>query len=135
LFDTGRADKLQVSWQLAPWTEFDDYGYSDNNITFGGNVEQAYDGSLKFNFILEESAWLWNINFQGVAYDGIRIPRNESFIYGSVDPMIGVLAISYVDFLPLRNNWKNIPGITCDEDLYEGYDACAFHRYECRSIM
>jgi hypothetical protein len=78
---------LSVSWQLS------DLGLENNNITFGGNVENAFVGFLKSNFILSSSPWLFNLNYQGVQYEGVKIARNESFIYSSVDTVNGFLII------------------------------------------
>ena len=100
-------DNVTISWQLG------DYSSNNKNITFGGNVEGAFVGRLHYNLILATSPWLFNLNYQGVAYDGIRVPRNESFIYGSIDPLMTFLAIPKKDFQPLKSLWKQIPGISC----------------------
>jgi len=47
---------------MGEWTDFNDI-YTDNNVTSGGNVASAYSGFLKYNFILEESKWLFNVNY------------------------------------------------------------------------
>jgi hypothetical protein len=46
---------------------------------------------------------MFNLNFQGIGYGGDRIARNESFIYGSVDPLMYNLALPRNDFEVLLN--------------------------------
>ena len=61
-----------VSYQLADWSYYDfiseEYIYPSSNITFGGNIDTAYRGHLKYNLILSDSPWLFNVNYQGIAY-------------------------------------------------------------------
>jgi hypothetical protein len=58
---TGNMKNSSVSFQLGDWPESGDEVGNDN-ITFGGNVEGAYDGTLKRNLILASSGFLYNIN-------------------------------------------------------------------------
>jgi hypothetical protein len=90
-----------LSYQLGDWPEHLDRVGNDN-ITFGGNVEGAYGGILKRNLILASSEFLYNINFQGLSYNNVRTQRNESWIYGSIDPLmynIGLPKFSYKQLL------------------------------------
>ena len=54
LNSTGSMLNATVSFQLGDWSDKNDF-YGDNNVTFGGNVESAFAGFLKFNYILKES--------------------------------------------------------------------------------
>jgi hypothetical protein len=92
LNSTGRMLNESVSYQLGDWNS------DSNNITFGGNVEEAFAGHLKWNLILTTSPWLFNVNFQGIMYGGVRASRNESFGFGSVDPLMFDLAIPKNDY-------------------------------------
>ena len=114
LNEAGRMAEFVVSWQLADW------GSENNKYTIGGNVEGAFEGILKQNFILASSPWLFCINYQGIQYAGIRIGRNESMYYSSVDPLDWFLQIPFKDFAPLKQQWELIPGITCQPDKYYG---------------
>jgi hypothetical protein len=94
---TGNMRNSSLSYQLGDWPASDDKVGNDN-ITFGGNVEGAYGGILKRNLILASSEFLYNINFQGCSYNGVCMHRNESWIYGSIDPLmyyIGLPKFSY----------------------------------------
>jgi hypothetical protein len=51
-----------LSYQLGNWPETNDFVGNDN-ITFGGNVESAFSGHLKFNLIYADSPWLFNVNY------------------------------------------------------------------------
>jgi hypothetical protein len=79
-----------------------EWGSENNNITFGGNVESAFAGFLKSNFILSSSLWLFNLNYQGIGYDGVRAARNESFVYASVDTLNDDLGIPENDYKHLK---------------------------------
>ena len=57
LNETGSMLNSTVSWQLGDW------GSENNNITFGGNIEGAFLGHLKFNLILATSPWVFNLNY------------------------------------------------------------------------
>jgi hypothetical protein len=99
LHETGRIENFTVSWQLSDW------GSQNNNITFGGNVAGAFAGGLKSNKILSASPWLFNLNYQGCGYSGVKAARNESFIFGSVDPLSFHLAIPKNDYIELKQMW------------------------------
>jgi hypothetical protein len=62
LNSTDRMLNLSVSYQLVDWAAYSD-NVGDNNITFGGNVESAFRGLLKWNLILGESPWTFAINY------------------------------------------------------------------------
>ena len=65
LANTGQIQSKKVSFQFSHWSA---HGFSNNNITIGNNVQDAYAGHLIHNLILAESPWLFNINYQGIEY-------------------------------------------------------------------
>jgi hypothetical protein len=89
-----------VSFQLGDWPEAYDFVGNDS-ITFGGNVESAFGGQLKKNKVLSDSSWMFTLNVQGIHYDGVRVPRNETMIYGSVDSLMYYIGLPKNDYLPL----------------------------------
>ena len=111
LFSTGRIENFTVSWQLTDWGSLS--FTRGSNFTLGGHQHDSYFGALNFNFILATSPWLWNLNYQGLEYQGGRVPRNKTFIYGSVDPMAPYLGVPEHDYIYLYNMWRLIPRIWC----------------------
>ena len=69
-----------MSWQLGNIDADQDY------ITFGGDIESDFEGDLVVNKIMEQSLFIWIINYQGIQYGGDEIQRNQTYIYGSIDP-------------------------------------------------
>jgi hypothetical protein len=57
LYQTGRMKDFIVSFQFTDWSS------DDNKYTVGGDVEDAFGGSLLQNYILADTPWLFNINY------------------------------------------------------------------------
>ena len=72
--------------------------------------------TLVHNLILAESPWLWNINYQGIEYDGVRVPQNKSFIYGATDQLFTYIGLPPSDYKPFQEQILHIEGITCGEN-------------------
>lgn len=53
---TGVMLNTVVSWQFGNWET------DNNNITFGGDIVEAYAGTLHTQKILADSLWIWNVN-------------------------------------------------------------------------
>ena len=94
-----------LNYQLGDWNYYStnrEKILPGNNITFGGNIDDAYTGHLKLNLVLSSTPWLFNVNYQGLMYDGNRASRNESFVYGSVDPLFYYLGLPNKDYQQLK---------------------------------
>ena len=96
----------------------------------------AFAGGLKSNKILSSSPWLFNLNYQGCGYSGVKAARNESFIFGSVDPLSFYLTIPKNDYTELKQMWIQIPGLICEPYEFDGFvDRCYFSDAPCSAVI
>ena len=62
--------------------------------------------------------------------------RNESFIYGSVDPLMIEMGVPKKDFRPIHDLWRNIPGLVCNKFEYDGMALlCGFDHTRCSEVF
>ena len=64
---------------------------------------ESFYGVLNYNYILATSPWLWNINYQGIQYNGGRIFLHEHPMQASsweeecIKRVLNLPGVDYVD--------------------------------------
>jgi hypothetical protein len=67
----------------------------------------------------------------------VRAHRNESWIYGSIDPLMYNIGLPKFSYKQLLEQWIQIPGITCTSGRsYDPFsNQCVFYSTKCESVL